>query len=849
MHFGMPYSRGSRLYAAAVAAAGSALLARLLWVDRGSLLDLGSGGSLGELQMFGFLTLFAIIASLGPIVTTSGVTLSASLAPLFAAVLTLHPGMAGLVGVFGTIDTRRPGRDIPWFRFFFNRGMYAIVYGLGGLVFFALRNSASSTDKLAGTFNLVAAGSIALVVVAAINIPAVIVFVSMWNREPIRTVTYRSLRGVLLSYAGLAPIGALIAYLVVPKRAQGLLVAGLILLLLLVYRELSRRSFKLETVARGSYVAQSRLIDKKDRSTFGHSERVGLLSEAIANKMRLPADHVEQIKIGATLHDLGKIAIPDAILHKPGRLSAEEWEIMKTHAQEGYEVLHEQEVLERAAEIVLTHHENYDGSGYPSQMAGKQIPIGGRITRVVDSYDCMTNVRDYREWVKKPVDAVGEINFMSGSTYDPSVVQAFTAVLVEQHPDIAVGLTPELRQSSTSLGDALRFAPFFKIWAAHGLSIFGDMFTVTALALAVFLSTNSVFALAAMFAARGVPHLLFGLTAGALIDRYDRKFVMVLMDVIRALLVISLPFLISAPLPLLLLIAFLTSTAGVFFNPARAAALPDIVPADLLQSSNAALALIERIAEVGGYFAAAAILPLGGLQLAFAIDALTFVGSAGFVLATQFPEYIAAKVHGIRLAGLVEEVIAGLARMRSSSVLRAALPLSFVMSAGMSALLPLMVPLALNQLRAGPSGFPILEAAIAIGVAGGAVIVGYLHTIRRGPLIIFGGLGMGLTTVAAGISTDLRLTFILFVIGGLANAFYQVPLITLVQEAAGSEVRGRVVAARYSLVQIGSLVGIGYAAIASSINGSTVGLLVVSAGVIMFVVSSGAAVSASLRRA
>ena len=200
------------------------------------------------------------------------------------------------------------------------------------------------------------------------------------------------------------------------RSYSGIFVASSVSVLLFVYRELSKRSFKLQTVAQGSYVAQSRLIDKKDRSTYGHSERVGVLSEAVATKMHLSGDLVEQIRIGSTLHDIGKIAIPDAVLHKAGKLTDEEWELLKTHPAEGFEVLMEQPVLSQAAAIVRGHHENYDGTGYPDGLTGRAIPVGARITRVVDSYDCMTNVRDYRAWVKPPFEALAELSSLGSPT-------------------------------------------------------------------------------------------------------------------------------------------------------------------------------------------------------------------------------------------------------------------------------------------------------------------------------------------------------------------------------------------------------------------------------------------------
>lgn len=846
----MTESRLARSYLIAVPVVGLLFLAILVWNDRALLSDVGSGDRLGEVQLLGFLIGFALVASISPIVTTSGLTLSVGLAPLFAAVLVLHPGLAAIVGLLGSMDTRVPGRDIPWNRFFFNRGMSALMYGAGGLVFHGLSSPAGPGAQTGFSgYNLVAAGAVALVVVGVLNAPLVIVGASLMTGESVRIIAYRTLRGVALSYAGLAPLGALIAYLVQPRRPEGLLVAGLILILLLVYRELSRRSFKLETVARGSYVAQSRLIDKKDRSTFGHSERVGNLAEATANKMGLSTDLVEQIKIGATLHDLGKIAIPDAILHKPGKLTDEEWEIMKSHAAEGYEVLTEQEVLIPAANIVRSHHENFDGSGYPDGLAGRAIPVGGRITRVVDSYDCMTNVRDYREWVKGPFEALSEVHSLAGKWYDQGVVEAFTEVLVEQHPEMVAQLSGTIRTPKTHLTDALAYRPFLKLWIAHGLSVFGDMFTVTALALAAYQTANSIWAVSAIFGARALPNLLFGLFAGYLVDRYDRKFLMMLMDVARAVLVVSLPFLLTAPLVLLLLIAFLISTATVLFNPARAAALPDIVPADLLRSSNSALTLLERIGEVGGYLAAAAILPLGGVQVAFAIDAVTFIVSAALLLSTRFPEMI---MEGNMLGGLKrvrEDIVVGLSQIGRIPLLRVAMPLSLLMAAAGAALFPLMVPLALGHLNAGQSGFPILEAGIAIGVAAGALTLGYLRTERRGPLIIAGGLGMGVATALAGISTDFRLTLVFFVAGGFANAFYLIPLVTAIQEASDSDIRGRVFAARFTLAQVGVLIGTLYAGVVASLLPATsVGLVVASTGVLMILVSTGAALSPALRK-
>ncbi|HXA41962.1 MAG TPA: MFS transporter [Candidatus Solibacter sp.] len=847
----MATPRPARIYLSAVTIVGVALAVALFVFDPHPL-GAATAGPVDDLNLWIFLTLFAAFASIAPVPLASGLTVSVSLPPLFAAVVTLHPGLAALAAVVGTLDTRIPGRQIPWDRFLFNRGMFAIVYGVGALVYRGLVDIApGSTSALSGTFTVIAAGIIALLAMEILNAPLVIAGIALVTRESFRKVAYRSLTGVVLSVAGLAPLGALVAYLVQPRQVQGLLVAGLIFLLLLVYREISRRSIKLDSVVRGSYIAQSRLIDKKDRSTYGHSERVGILSEATATKMGLAADLIEQIRIGATLHDIGKIAIPDAILHKTGKLTDEEWMILKTHPEEGWEVLREQEVLSRAADIVRSHHENYDGTGYPDKLAKRAIPVGGRITRVVDSYDCMTNVRDYRAWVREPFEALSEVHSLAGSWYDPAVVEAFTQVLLERDAKLASQLAGTPSLPKPSMRSAVGHAPFATLLTAHGLSNFGDMFTTTGLALTAYTATHNAWSVGAIFAARAVPNLLFGLFAGQLVDRYDRKALMIVMDLIRAVLIASIPFLVHTDFLLLLGIAFLVSTASVVFNPARSAVTPDLVPAHLLQSANSAIAFVERITEIGGYLCAGALLALSGIPLVFAIDAVTFMISAGFILGISVPEMIMDRSRAVvSLAAVGSEILAGLQLIWRSTLLKVLFSFSFLMAAGGSALLPLMVPLALDHLHAGNSGFPVLEASLAVGATLGALLTGFLQTSRRGVMIILGASGMAIATIFVALSNSFVLTVIFLAGGGVANMIYVIPMVTLLQENTDSEIRGRVFAARFTVIQIGILVGLAYAGIATSGSspGNTVGPALLISGVFMLVITLMLSLQSSLRR-
>lgn len=165
-------------------------------------------------------------------------------------------------------------------------------------------------------------------------------------------------------------------------------------------------------------------LDLKDAETEGHSRRVTAFTIAIARAMELPQDKVRVIARGAFLHDVGKMAIPDAILRKPGRLSLEEQAIMREHAFLGYQILRKIPFLQEAADIVHCHQERYDGSGYPRGLKGEQIPLGARIFAVADTFDAMTSDRPYRA-AQSISSARREVERNAGKQFDPEVVRVF----------------------------------------------------------------------------------------------------------------------------------------------------------------------------------------------------------------------------------------------------------------------------------------------------------------------------------------------------------------------------------------------------------------------------------------
>ena len=165
-------------------------------------------------------------------------------------------------------------------------------------------------------------------------------------------------------------------------------------------------------------------LDLKDRETEGHSKRVTAFTIAIARAMGLPREQINTIARGAFLHDIGKMAIPDKILNKPGKLEPHEMDIMKEHAYHGYQIVKKIPFLSEAAEIVYSHQEKYDGTGYPRGLKGDQIPLGARIFSIADTFDAITSDRPYRP-AQSPQAAREEIKKWSGRQFDPEVVKVF----------------------------------------------------------------------------------------------------------------------------------------------------------------------------------------------------------------------------------------------------------------------------------------------------------------------------------------------------------------------------------------------------------------------------------------
>lgn len=211
----------------------------------------------------------------------------------------------------------------------------------------------------------------------------------------------------------------------------------------------------LEGAYRTTLKALTAALETRDQETRGHSERVASFSLRLGREMELSREQMRALEFGSLLHDIGKIGVPDAILHKPAKLNIEEWNRMRQHPAHGQQILRGIEFLEGAARVVAEHHERWDGSGYPRGLSGAEIDLNARIFTVADAFDAMTSNRVYRAG-RSYEEAAAELDEFAGKQFDPEVVAAFhriprgdwdelrrlAAEVCEQPPELRVSESP-----------------------------------------------------------------------------------------------------------------------------------------------------------------------------------------------------------------------------------------------------------------------------------------------------------------------------------------------------------------------------------------------------------------------
>lgn len=397
-----------RLYVAAVLI--TACLAALMLAPNDVPADLGLASGL---------IVFATFAQLRPIHLTQKTKMTVEDTATFAAALLLAPWLALVVAAASTLIVYTRRRGAPWFEGAFNAAASGVSTLAAAWIFGALGGDRSSVAAYAAA----AAGKY-LLHTSLIDIAVGL----QLRRNPLATwwnVHQRELPQSTALYA----LGALTAIVagVYP------LAIGLFALPVAAVFVSMREAAHIRARTRDAIVEFAKLIDLRDRYTHGHSQRVADLSEHIARRLRLDQSQIDLIRDAALLHDLGKVRTSDAVLQKPGPLDHEEQHEMRLHAEAGAELLRRLPEFWEGASLVRSHHERYDGTGYPRGLAGAEVPLEAAVIAVADAWDAMTSDRPYRRALPLQ-EARAEINRGRGSQWAPIVVDALSAVLDDQLP-------------------------------------------------------------------------------------------------------------------------------------------------------------------------------------------------------------------------------------------------------------------------------------------------------------------------------------------------------------------------------------------------------------------------------
>ncbi|MHB8575194.1 MAG: HD-GYP domain-containing protein [Dehalococcoidia bacterium] len=376
------------------------------------------------LLLFGILTAMTALAWRYPVEFAPRIKVYITSAPTFAAVLQLPPALAVAsaalgVGVGEVLNRSRPIQQA------FNTAVAALTTLAAGVVLAVLSNRpfVETTDVRSGAAVLLAAAVAYLVnaliveTMASLHRGRNLVFDGWWQRH----------RPMIPQRAALYLLGAFAALI---GHAQPWALALVALPAWVVYRSL-RDGVALRSQTRDAVEQLADIVDMRDRYTFEHSRRVAELAQALALRLGLGAATAHEIYMAGRVHDVGKIGISSTTLSKATAMEEEEWDEMRSHAEIGARLIGRFPDFAAGREIVLHHHERWDGKGYPNGLAGTDIPLGARVVAVVDTFDAMTSTRAYRQAL--PISVVyAELLRCRGTQFEPQILDGFLSLLTEQ---------------------------------------------------------------------------------------------------------------------------------------------------------------------------------------------------------------------------------------------------------------------------------------------------------------------------------------------------------------------------------------------------------------------------------
>ena len=366
---------------------------------------------------------FSILSDLSPIVLPgSNAYITVSSALDYAAIVVFGPVVAAMISTVSTVVTSltTKHKTAPH-KILFNVSLFIVTISSAGWAFRMVGGTA--TPEIRELVFPMAACGITYFFIDTFGVSMIVALsqrISAW-RVWQRTYLWTTITHLV----GFVPLGAIIVVIFMHIGIPGVA-------LFLVPLMLARYSFKLYTDMRQVHFdtvrALTSAIDASDPYTRGHSERVTHYSVAIARDMRLSERRVQALEYAGFLHDMGKIGINHDILTKPGSLTEDEWQSMREHPAIGARIVSDLDFLKGARDVVLYHHERYDGNGYPEGLAGEEIPLEARIAKVADAFDAMMSNRPYRSSLGLE-KSIQELKDGKGTEFDPEVVEVFLAVL------------------------------------------------------------------------------------------------------------------------------------------------------------------------------------------------------------------------------------------------------------------------------------------------------------------------------------------------------------------------------------------------------------------------------------
>jgi putative nucleotidyltransferase with HDIG domain len=364
-----------------------------------------------------------------PVRLPGGMVAFTTTAPLIAAVFDAglpNPFALCWIALLGTIELRDLRHQLPLWGTIYNRSDF-LLSTFAAYTAVRLTDSAVRPDDPLGTVAQIALAGLAF---SFVNLLLGVSLASLRTHTPFGRIWALGVGNVVIGVVALVPLGWLMSEI---GQKVGLWAAFLFLVPLYLARFSFSKYAETRELFLGTIQALSQAIDAKDGFTRGHADRVSRIAGAIARELGLSEKQIDEVELAGLLHDIGKIGVEDRVLMKPSRLDPDEQELMRRHPIYGASILEPSAALRPLVPIVLHHHENFDGSGYPEGLKGEEIPIGSRIMIVADAYEAMTSDRIYRKAIGHD-RAMEQLNKFKGVQFDPRIVRALHEVVQKRGP-------------------------------------------------------------------------------------------------------------------------------------------------------------------------------------------------------------------------------------------------------------------------------------------------------------------------------------------------------------------------------------------------------------------------------